>query len=253
MALDPEVAAYRKQLFRDYGENPTPELRNAIAESHMPLASYFAGKYANRGVPQDDLDQVANLALLKALDRFDPDRGIQFSTFAGRTINGELKKYFRDKTWSVRVPRQLKERALLVRQIADDLTKTLGKSPTPQQVADEAGLELEDVLEALDVRQKTQPVSIDQPKHSGDGDDAVAPADIGQEDDGFALTETQLTVKRLLSTVSEQERELLRLRFDEEKSQAEIAEIIGVSQMQVSRLLRGALSRLRAVRDESDI
>lgn len=251
MAVDPEVAAYRERLFREHRKRPTAETRNALVESHIPLAEYFAGKYVRKGVTRDDLNQVANLALVNAVDRFDPDRGVRFSTFAGRTISGELKRYFRDKTWSVRVPRPLKERALAVRNIADDLTNELGKSPSPQQIADVAGLDVEDVLEALDVRQNSQPLSLDRPPPGHDAESSsTGGVDVAQSDSGFALTETRLTVERLLSGVSEDEREILRLRFEEEKSQSEIAEAIGVSQMQVSRLIRSALVRLRSTYDD---
>ncbi len=239
-----ELTADRDQLFAAFAADRSATNRNAIAESFLPLAEFFAGRYKERGADSEDLRQVAKLALVKAVDRFDPTLEVQFSTFAGRTIDGELKRYFRDKTWAVRVPRSLKERSLQVRRVADELALQLGHSPTVNQIATRSGMSADEVLEALDVQASYSASSIDAGSSSGDGTTSLV-QQIADDDTAIERTETQLAIRRLLETLSDREREILELRFFAELSQAEIAERVGVSQMHVSRLIRGSLETMR--------
>lgn len=243
--MDEQVRdADRDRLFERFSSNRSEANRNTIVESFVPLAEFFAGRYKDRGVESEDLRQVAKMALVKAVDRFDPDVGVQFSTFAGRTIDGELKRYFRDKTWAVRVPRSLQERSIHVRKAADQLALHLGKSPTVDQIAAEAGLEIDEVIEALDVQQSYRSSSIDAASSTGDESTALS-SRLAVDDDGLHQSETQMAINELLGTLPERQREILELRFFDELSQAEIAERVGVSQMHVSRLIRKSLEELR--------
>jgi RNA polymerase sigma-B factor len=239
------LTADREDLFSAFAADPSDANRNAIAESFLPLAEFFAGRYKNRGADSEDLRQVAKLALVKAVDRFDPSVGVQFSTFAGRTIDGELKRYFRDKTWSVRVPRSLQERSHEIRRIVDDLANQLGTAPTVAEITEASGYEADEVIEALDVQRAYSATSIDSP--AGDGDESTALSTrIAVQDPALGQTETALAMRELLSELPAREREILELRFFAEESQAAIAEKVGVSQMHVSRLIRQSLEELRA-------
>lgn len=242
---DSQLVADREVLFAKYSENPSEDNRNAIAESFLSLAEFFAKRYKDRGADPEDLRQVAKMALVKAVDRFDPTLDVQFSTFAGRTIDGELKRYFRDKTWSVRVPRSLQERSIVVRRVADELAVRLGSAPTIAQISAETGLETDQIIEALDVQQSYRASSLDASSSTGDESSALSDR-LASEDDAIERTDTELAISRLLDTLPEREREILQLRFFDELSQIEIAERVGVSQMHVSRLIRKALEDLRA-------
>lgn len=235
----------RERLFARYREDPSEPNRNALVESYFPLAEFFAKRYRDRGVESEDLRQVAKLALVKAVDRFDPSRDVQFSTFAGRTIDGELKRYFRDKTWSVRVPRSLQESSLEVRRASDELSVELGRPPTVMQLAESTGLDIDQVIEALDVQHSYRAASLDR-SSSVDGNAPPPAATLAADDERIDKSEERIVVERLLATLPEREREILHLRFYTELSQAEIADRIGVSQMHVSRLIRRSLEDLRA-------
>jgi RNA polymerase sigma-B factor len=234
----------RIALFETYGATGSTDARDAIVESFLPLASYFANRYRNRGAEQDDLTQVAHLALVKAVERFDVDHGVQFSTFAGRTIDGELKRYFRDRTWSVRVPRSLQERALEVRRTIDELSNTLGRSPRVAEVAEHVGCSEEDVLEALDAYAAYRSDSLDRPGLASDNAPTVGDS-IGAADPEFEQVEIGMVLTTVLDELPEREREIVTLRFYDRLSQREIAEKVGISQMHVSRLLRQTLDSLR--------
>jgi RNA polymerase sigma-B factor len=223
--------------------------REQLVERFLPLARQLARRYQRGGEQLDDLIQVASLGLLKAIDRFDPARETAFSSFAVPTILGELKRHFRDKGWSVRVPRDLQEMAVRVDRIADEMSRELGRAPTPAEIAERTGSTLEQVLEAREASGAYRAVSLDRPR-SEDEDDGDSYADaFGVEDPGYGLAEDAATVDRLMRVLSEREREVLRLRFAEDLTQSEIGQRVGVSQMHVSRLIRQSIARLR---DEAD-
>ncbi|MEZ5244896.1 MAG: SigB/SigF/SigG family RNA polymerase sigma factor [Acidimicrobiales bacterium] len=238
-------ASDRDRLFEAFAADPSETNRNAIVESFVPLAEYFAARYRDRGAESADLRQVAMLALVKAVDRFDPSIGVQFSTFAGRTIDGELKRYFRDATWSVHVPRSLQERSLHVRAVVDELALRLGASPTVDQIAAETGLDTDAVLEALDVQRSYRASSIDSAASSADEAPRATPPALTTTDVDVDRFDTKMAISGLLETLPPREREILELRFAGSLTQSEIAERVGVSQMHVSRLIRRSLETLR--------
>jgi RNA polymerase sigma-B factor len=242
---DEARASDREELFAAFAADASEANRNAIVESFIPLAEYFAGRYRNRGADSADLRQVAMVALVKAVDRFDPEVGVQFSTFAGRTIDGELKRYFRDATWSVRVPRSLQERSLYVRGVVDELSLRLGTSPTVAQIAEETELDPDEVIEALDVQQSYRAKSIEGGSSTEDGAPRAVPGELTSTDVEPERFDTQLAIRALLDTLPDRERRILELRFYEELTQSEIADEVGVSQMHVSRLIRRSLEELR--------
>jgi RNA polymerase sigma-B factor len=238
--------AERAALFEQLARTAEEAVRNRIVESYAPLAVFFANRYRDRGVESDDLQQVAQLALIQAVDRFDPAFANQFSTFAGRTIDGELKRYFRDRAWAVRVPRDLKELSVEVRQLSDRLSIELGRSPTVADLAAASGHDQDDILAALDVGGAYRADSLDAPAPGGDRSAAPAPASTGSVDPHFERTEVQLAIRSLLATLNPSDRRIVELRFFDELSQDEIAARLGVSQMQVSRLIHRSLDHLRA-------
>jgi len=238
----------RRLLIR-YHRGGDPVAREQLVERFLPLARQLARRYQRGGEQLDDLIQVASLGLLKAIDRFDPARETAFSSFAVPTILGELKRHFRDKGWSVRVPRDLQEMAVRVDRMADEMSRELGRAPTPAEIAKRAGVTLEQVLEAREASAAYRAVSLDRPRTENDEEgDPYADA-FGIEDPGFGLAEDSATVERLMQVLSEREREVLRLRFEEDLTQSEIGQRVGVSQMHVSRLIRQSIARLR---DEAD-
>ena len=235
----------RRELFEQLAATGSADARNELVESYAPLAEYFANRYKNRTDDHDDLRQVAHLALVKAVDRFDPDVGVAFSTFAGRTIDGELKRHFRDRSWAVRVPRSLQEAALAVRAAADELTMSKGAAPTVDELVERTGYDAEVVIQALDVRTAMQAQSIDRPG-GGDGDEGRAvSAVLGEHDPELERAEVTMAMRTLIATLPERERTIVELRFYGELTQQQIADRLGISQMHVSRLLRGALMTLR--------
>jgi RNA polymerase sigma-B factor len=242
----------RRLLVRYHSEGDAAA-RERLVERFLPLARQLARRYQRGGEQLDDLVQVASLGLLKAIDRFDPGRETAFSSFAVPTILGELKRHFRDKGWAVRVPRDLQELAVKVDRVADDMARELGRAPTPTEIAERIGATLEQVLEAREASAAYRAVSLDRPRTDDEEDgDSYAEA-VGAEDPGFKLAEASATVERLMRVLSEREREVLRLRFQEDLTQSEIGARIGVSQMHVSRLIRQSIARLReeAERPES--
>jgi RNA polymerase sigma-B factor len=218
--------------------------RDELVERCLPLARELARRYIYTDEPFDDLLQVASLALIKAIDRFDPDRGSKFASFAAPTILGELKRHFRDKGWSLHVPRDLQERALAVGREAEALSKRLGRSPKPREVARALGCSVEQVLEAQQAAASYEATSLDTPT-TRDDDDAASLIDLlGGEDNAYELVEDRDEIASAWQTLPEMERSVLELRFVHDLTQREIGERIGHSQMHVSRLLRRALSRL---------
>ncbi len=221
---------------------PNPDVREELVLRHRPLALYLARRFSGRGEALEDLEQVASLALLKAIDRFDVERDVRFATFATVTIVGELKRHLRDRGWAVRVPRPLQELAVRVSGLLPELWQDLGRSPTVAEIAERADATEEETLEALEAAQAYSTDPIDAPM----GDQGVAPADaLGEHDDRFERLEGWRTVAPLIGELPERERRILYLRFFGERTQSEIAQELGISQMHVSRLLARTLERLR--------
>jgi RNA polymerase sigma-B factor len=230
--------------FEQYSRTRDRRTRNELVEAHRPLAAHLARRFANRGEPFDDLVQVAFVGMLKAVERFDPDRGLEFSTFATATVDGELKRHFRDKTWSVRVPRRSQELHLRLGPATADLTQRLGRAPRIPEIAHEIGIREEEVLEAMEVGSAYRSASIDAP--AGEGREGSGFAErLGSPDASLDLVEHRAVIERALESLPERERTILKLRFFDELTQAEIAERVGVSQMHVSRLLARSLADLR--------
>jgi RNA polymerase sigma-B factor len=238
-----------RRLLCRYHATGDPVAREQLVQRFLPLARQLARRYQRGGEQLDDLVQVASLGLLKAIDRFDPARETAFSSFAVPTILGELKRHFRDKGWSVRVPRDLQEMAVRVDRVADEMSREIGRAPTPGEIAERTGTSLEQVLEAREASAAYRAVSLDRPRSEEDEEgDSYADA-FGAEDPGYVLAEASATVDRLMRVLTEREREVLRLRFEEDLTQSEIGQRVGVSQMHVSRLIRQSIARLR---DEAD-
>jgi RNA polymerase sigma-B factor len=242
-----------RRLLERYHADGDTTAREALVERFLPLARQLARRYQRGGEPLDDLVQVASLGLLKAIDRFDPARETAFSSFAVPTILGELKRHFRDKGWSVRVPRDLQELAVKVDRVGEQISGELGRAPTPAEIAEAIGASTEQVLEAREAAAAYRAVSLDRPRDEEDEETSSGFAEsVGAEDPGFSLAEDAATVQRLMRVLTEREREVLRLRFEEDLTQSEIGDRVGVSQMHVSRLIRQSVARLREVAESGD-
>jgi RNA polymerase sigma-B factor len=234
------------QLFRRYCTTRDPSLREELVRSYLPLARTIARRYESRRVPVEDLMQVAAIGLMKAIDRYEPERGIAFSSYAVPTMVGEVQRHFRDHTWGVRPPRELQERAQRVMNASRELGAELGRPPTAGELATRLQLTLEQVVDALQACEARDVSSLDRPRSAGDDAEGTVGETMGGEDPGFARVEAGATADLLMRVLDEREREILRLRFQEDLTQAEIGERIGCSQMHVSRLVRGALGKLAA-------
>ena len=224
--------------------------RAEVIERSLPLARRLARRYVRPDEPIDDLVQVASMGLVKAVDRFDPTRGVAFSSFAVPTIIGELKRYFRDVGWAVHVPRSIQERALEVNRAATELSRALGRSPTTAELAAATDFTREEVLEAVEAATAYDSVSLETPGVTGEGDVEMVGDQLGVEEPGYELAEYSATLAPELRALPYRDRRVLYLRFVEDLTQSEIAERIGVSQMHVSRLIRRALAKLRSEIDE---
>jgi RNA polymerase sigma-B factor len=230
------------ELFRRYRRDREPAVRDALVERYLPLAMHLARRYRS-GSEREDVEQVAAMALVKAIQRFDPENGAAFTTFATPTILGEIKRYFRDYGWAVRPPRELQELALKLEKAGSALTGDLGRAPTPRELADRVGVDVEQVLEALATDSAHHPMALDRPAR--DGEDEPARPLAAVDDRGFESVEDAVAVDSLLDRLPERERLVVELRFRQDMLQREIAEVVGVSQMQVSRLLSKAMARLQ--------
>lgn len=242
----PATARAVDERFGIYRQTRDRRLRDDLVEEHAPLAHFLARRFSNRGEPVDDLVQVALVGLLKAVERFDPDRGLQFSTFATPTILGELKRHFRDRGWAVRVPRRVQELHLQLGRIVAALGQEQGRSPTPAEVADRAGVSEEEVLEAMEAGSLYRLVSLDAPATRDEEETSELVACMGDDDPAFKQIEHRSELDELLGVLPDRERRIVELRFFEGMTQSEIAEQVGVSQMHVSRLLARSLEMLRA-------
>jgi RNA polymerase sigma-B factor len=228
-----------------------PRPREVLVERYLPLARRLVRRYQHTDEPVDDLVQVASIGLIKAVDRFDSSREVMFSSYAVPTILGELKRHFRDRTWSVRVPRDLQELALRVDQAVTRLSAGRNRAPSVAEVARTVRASEEQVLEALEAIGAYRASSLDVSRSTREDDGESVAEALGREDEGYEQAERRASLQPLLARIGERERVVLGLRFGADLTQAEIGERIGVSQMQVSRLIRQALSRLRASADEA--
>jgi RNA polymerase sigma-B factor len=236
------------ERFREFRVTGDRSVRNDLVELHRGLAARIANDYRGRGVELDDLVQIAMLGILKAVERFDPERGIPFSSFASRTVNGEIKRYFRDRTWAVRPPRSTQERHLDLRRATAAMSTRLGRPPGVGELADELGISSEEVLEAMEAGAAYRATSLDA-RRSGDEEGPSLAERLPGDEPPSRPVELRLLVGQLLGTLPEREAEIVRLRFYDELTQSEIAERLGISQMHVSRLIRRCLLELRAVLD----
>ena len=235
-----------RMLFRRYRSTRDAATRELIVARYMGLATSVAARYGRSSVPHDDRVQIACIGLLKAIDRFDADRGIAFSSFAVPTMLGELQRYFRDHTWTVRPPRDLQDRVVRLDRTAEALGADLGRAPTAAELATATGLPVEEVLECLQAARGRTGSSLDQPA-GPEQEDGLA-ATIGADDPRFGQVEDGVVADDLLAALTPREALVLRLRFERDMTQSEIGAVVGCSQMQVSRIIRGALEHLAELR-----
>jgi RNA polymerase sigma-B factor len=244
MPLSSEERESLKRKFVEYRDSRDRRLRNELIEAHRSLAMHLARRFANRGEPFDDLLQVAYLGMLKAVERFDPERQLEFSTFATATVEGELKRHFRDRTWSVRVPRRPQELHLRLGNAINELSQRLKRPPRIPELAAELGVDEDAVLEAMEVGGAYRSTSLDSRPSDG-GELLPLEGRLGEEDHGFDLAEHRVLLERVIEELPEREQTIIRLRFFQEMTQTEIAQQVGISQMHVSRLLARTLSILK--------
>ena len=226
------------------GGSERERVRDELVGLHLPLVGHCARRFRNRGEPMEDLVQVGTIGLLKSVDRFDPDRGVEFSTYATPTILGEIRRYFRDKGWAIRVPRRLQELRMAIAASSADLTHTLGRSPTPRELAAELGLTIEEIVEGIESGNAYATLSLDAGDHNPSGEGTILDL-LGVVDENLATIEVRESIRPLLDALDAREKRILTLRFFRNMTQAEIAEEIGISQMHVSRLLTRTLDDLR--------
>jgi RNA polymerase sigma-B factor len=234
-----------EDLLARYHRLREPEVREELVRRYMPFARSMALRYRGGSEPTEDLIQVASLGLVNAIDRFDPERGIPFIAFAAPTVLGELRRHFRDRVWNLRLPRGLQERVSRVDEAIRKLTGELERAPTVREIAASLELSEDDVLEAFAAGDARRTMSTDQPVGGADVDEMTVGDRIGAEEAGFETVEQRVTIVSGLPALSERERLVLKYRFVDDMTQSQIAEKIGHSQMHVSRILRGALERLR--------
>jgi RNA polymerase sigma-B factor len=234
-------AAREQELLRRYHRHGDTFARDQLAEEMLPLARALAGRYAGRGEPMDDLVQVACVGIMKAIEGFDLDRDVRFSSYATPTVLGEIKRHFRDRTWAMRVPRGLQELQLEVAKKRDELTGKLGRSPTVQELADAVDAPFEEVLATIQSVGARRTRSLDEPM----GEDMTLADSIGGRDVELERSEMRVLLDDAMLVLSHRDREVLRLRFEEDLTQTEISARIGVSQMQISRIIRQSIAKLR--------
>jgi RNA polymerase sigma-B factor len=240
----------QRALLVAYLENGDVRARDRLVEEMMPLVRSLANRYAGRGEPTEDLVQVGAIGLVKAIDRFELEKGVELSTYAVPTIVGEIRRHFRDRTWGVHVPRRLKELSMRLARTRDDLSAELGRSPTVAELAEAVGVDEEEVIDALQASKAYAPRSLDQPH---DDDEPARPPGLADEERGYAALERGSVVRQGLDALDERERRIVVLRFLRGMSQSEIAAEIGISQMHVSRLLRKSLETMRGRLDETEV
>jgi RNA polymerase sigma-B factor len=239
-------------LFLHWQRDGDERAREELVRRFTPLTRSLARRYSRSSEPFEDLLQVAMLGLLKAIDRYDLQRGYSFQSFAVPTVLGEMRRYFRDSGWALHVPRGSQERALRLRSAHEELMDQRGHAPTVSELAQDLGWEAEHVIDALQVLGAYDTVSLDAPAPGGPAEDASFAESIGDDDPRYALVELDLTVSSALRQIDPRDRMILRLRFVEELTQTQIAAKVGVSQMQVSRLLRRTLEQLRELAEAAE-
>jgi RNA polymerase sigma-B factor len=255
MTADPHDRAQGLELLREFHELDADDprravLRERLVREYLPLVHYLARRMAQRSEVLNDLVQVGSIGLLNAIDRFDPRRGVEFATFAVPTISGEIRRWFRDTGWCLHVPRRAQELQTAIREAEAALSQELGRSPTLDEVADRVDVAPERVLEAKEVAAARNPVSTDTPTSDSE---APEPIPLVAIEEGFAQAEARAVLRPALEMLADREREILMLRFVGERTQAEIARIVGVSQMQVSRLITRSLGQLREALEDKDL
>ena len=239
---DPTVRAAEADLLRSYAETRDPALREELVRRLLPLARSLALRYRASSEPLDDLMQVASLGLIKALDGFDPKRGKVFAAYAAPTILGELRRHFRDRVWQLRLPRRLQERTMAVQGAVRKLSDELGRSPTVGEIAQCLKLSEEEVWEALQAEEARRTLSLDVPRDRDDAESVPLVETVGTHESGYEVAESRLAAEG--AALDDRERRVLWLRFEEGLTQLEIGSLLGVSQMQVSRIMRAALRKL---------
>jgi RNA polymerase sigma-B factor len=240
----------QRALLVAYLENGDVQARDRLVEELMPLVRSLANRYAGRGEPTEDLVQVGAIGLVKAIDRFELEKGVELSTYAVPTIVGEIRRHFRDRTWGVHVPRRLKELSMRLSRTRDELSAELGRSPTVAELAEAAGVDEEEAIDALEASKAYAPRSLDQPH---DDDERPPLPGLADEERGYAALERGSVVRQGLDALDERERRIVVLRFLRGMSQSEIAAEVGISQMHVSRLLRRSLEVMRGRLEETEV
>ena len=236
-----------RDLLRRYHEQGDRAARQQLIERYMTLVRSLARRYASRGEQLDDLIQIGAIGLIKAIDRFDINRGVELTTYATPNIIGEIKRHFRDHGWAVRVPRGLQELSIQLMRVVENLTGSLGRSPTIPELAEATGASEEEVLEALESSRAYSPLSLSVGSSGGDDDDELDPLEsIGADDHEYEISEDRVVLEPGMRVLDERERLILRLRFYEGLTQSQIAQQVGISQMHVSRLIRRALEKARS-------
>ena len=245
MTIQPteEASLFAAAQSAEVDDDERSAARSRLVTAHFGLVEMAARRYNDRGEPFDDLVQVGSIGLLKAIDRFDPERGVQFSTFAVPTIIGEIKRHFRDQGWSVRVPRRLREMVIRLRPTREELHQRLGREPSAAELAEALGVPEEDVLDALESAQAYASVSLETPRDS-DGGGSLADT-LGHDDRDIALVLARESLRPALDSLEPRERQIIVMRFFGQRTQAEIGQALGISQVQVSRLLTRTLAQLR--------
>ncbi len=240
-------------VFRDQRATESARLaaRDGLVTLHLPLVEHCARRFRNRGEPLEDLVQVGTIGLIKSIDRFDLDRGVEFSTYATPTIIGEIKRHFRDKGWAIRVPRRLQELRMQIGATTAELTQSLGRSPTPRELAENIGCTVEEIVEGIESSNAYSTLSLDATDDSGEDPGVSMLEMMGLDDEQLEHIEIRESIKPLLESLPSREKRILLLRFFKNKTQSEIAQEIGVSQMHVSRLLSRTLEQLRTSLQET--
>jgi RNA polymerase sigma-B factor len=245
--VDPNSHYEERLLFTRLRAHGSAEQRERVFRRYLPLARSLAARYRRSGEPLEDLEQVASIGLLNAIDRFEPARGTAFSSFAVPTILGELRRHFRDRTWALRVPRRLQELGVQIERTRDELTSSLGRQPTVHELADRLETDAESILQAIELTVARSTVPLAGPPGAGDTDAHHVP---GAVDDGYTRAEDRAMLAPLLAKLSAQDAEIVLLRFRDDLTQDAIASRLGVSQMHVSRVLLRSVTRLRDAADE---
>ena len=238
-------------LFAEHSHPDTSEVRRVqcreeLVQLHLPLVEHCARRFTNRGEPLDDLVQVGTIGLIKSVDRFDTDRGVEFSTYATPTIIGEIKRYFRDKGWAIRVPRRLQELRMSISAVTGEMSQDLGRSPTPREIADKIGVSVEEVMEGIESANAYSTLSLDAGDSNDEGTGNSMLETLGKDDEALDHVEIRESIKPLIEALPTREKRILLLRFFRGMTQSQIADEIGVSQMHVSRLLNRTLEELRS-------